>query len=228
MWAGTEFARCGKRLAALSVLAAGLSACSTFDFLGGGGPPPRIYEISPAPVTDIQAPSVAWQLVVEEPFAASAVNTDRIAARTGAFEFAYFAEVRWSDRAPKMVQALLVESFENSGKITAVGRQAIGLRSDYELKSELREFEVLLRGGKEAPPLVWVQMNFKLVEQPSARILASMTADGRVSATDDRMESIVKAFDEALGKVMRDAVVWTLRTGQANYRRGPRRFSEKE
>ncbi len=209
----------------LSLLAVGLGACGSFSLLGGGGPPPRIYEISPAPVFEPDLPAVSWQLVVEEPFAASAVNTDRIAARTGEFEYAYYADVRWSDRTPRMVQTVLVESFENSGRITAVGRQSIGLRSDYELKSELREFQVHLHKG--APPLVWIQMTFKLVDQPSAQIVASMTADGRAHAADDRMETIIKAFDEALGTVMQGAVAWTLKTGQAHYvRTGRRRLSE--
>ncbi|MFP3944235.1 MAG: ABC-type transport auxiliary lipoprotein family protein [Alphaproteobacteria bacterium] len=232
MQAGFEFAKRGRRaarFALLAVLAAGLSACGSLNLLGDSGPPPRIYEISPAPVVDSGLPTVSWQLVVGEPYAASAVNTDRIAVRTGAFEFAYYEGVRWSDRAPKMVQTLLVESFENSGKITAVGRQAIGLRSDYELKSDLREFQVHLGAEGGERPLVWVQMNFKLIEQPSAQIVASTTADGRAYAASGKMSAVVKAFDEALAQVMNQVVAWTLKTGQAHdARRKPRRLSERE
>lgn len=228
MTAGTEFARLGRRLAILTVLAVSVSGCGALGLLGGkSGPPPVVYEISTARAFKPEAPRVSWQLVVAEPYAASAINTDRIAARTGTYQYAYYSGVRWSDRAPRMVQTRLVASFENSGKITAVGRQAIGLRSDYELKSDLREFQVYLPGRKDGRPLVWVQMNLKLVKQPSAQIIASVTVDGRAYAASDSMGPIVSAFDEALGKVTQAAVTWTLRTGQEHYRRtGPHRLSE--
>ena len=40
-----------------------------------------------------------------------------------------------------MVQILVVEFFENAKKILGVGREQIGLRSDFVLKNELREFQ---------------------------------------------------------------------------------------
>ena len=58
---------------------------------------------------------------------------------------------------------LLVESFENTGKIVAVGRQAIGLRSDFNLKSELREFQAEYFGGAKIPT-VRVRINTKLIK----------------------------------------------------------------
>ena len=37
------------------------------------------------------------------------------------------------------LQTLIIESFENSGRIVAVGRESVGLRADFTLKTELRE-----------------------------------------------------------------------------------------
>mgnify|MGYP003345153382 CR=1 FL=1 len=47
------------------------------------------------------------------------------------------------------MQTLIIESLENSGKIVAVGRESVGLRADYILQSDLREFQAELdsRGG---------------------------------------------------------------------------------
>lgn len=214
MLAGTEFVIRGRRLAILAVLALGVSACGSLSLLGKAEPPPRNYDLAPHVTFEDDTPEVAWQLVVEEPFAASAVNTNRIAARTAASEFVYYRGVRWSDNAPRLVQSLLVESFEKSGKITAVGRQSIGLRSDYELKSDLREFQVQLTGGA---PEVLVRMNFKLVRQPSAEIVAFMTTESRAIAANDAMTAIIRAFEAALAAVMTDAVKWTLTTGAADH-----------
>jgi cholesterol transport system auxiliary component len=214
MLAGNHLATRGGQLAILAVLALGVSACGSLSLFGKAGPPPRNYDLSPQVTFAPGLPEVSWQLVVDQPYAANAIDTDRIAARTGASEIVYYKGVRWSDRAPRLIQGLLVESFEKSDRITAVGRQAIGLRSDYELKSDLREFQVDLTGGRAE---VLVQMNFKLVRQPSAQIVAFMTAEQRMPAADDTMSAIVLAFDAALGAVMGEAVNWTLTTGEAHH-----------
>ena len=81
-----------------------------------------------------------WQLIVEEPLAPTGLNTTRILLHRSAIELEYYARANWTDRAPAMVHTLIVESFENSSKIVAVGCESLGLRADYVLKLELREF----------------------------------------------------------------------------------------
>lgn len=194
-----------------AVLAApmGLAAC-------GGiipqAPPSNLYTLSPKTTFPPELPRANWQLVVEEPFAAGGLDTHRIAILTNPYEIKYYAEVRWAERAPRMVQTLLVESFENTGKIVAVGRQSIGLRSDFNLKSELREFQAELKEGSTAPE-VRVALNAKLIGQPRQQIVASANFERRVRAKDAAILSVVAAFDEALGQVLRETVQWTLQTG---------------
>lgn len=196
------------RAAGILALMAGLSACGFT--LPGGGPAPDIYELSPKSTFDENLPKVDLQLVLEEPSSARGIDTDRMALRPSPIEVKYFAGARWVDRAPRMVQLLLVESFENTGKIVAVGRQSIGLRPDYGVKSDLREFqaEYFEAGGL---PKIHVRLNIKLIKMPEARIVASHTFDQIAPASGKEITEIVKSFDETLGKVMRQSVEWTLR-----------------
>ncbi len=53
----------------------------------------------------------------------------------------YYANAAWTDRAPLMIQTLLVESLENSRRIVGVGRDPLSVRPTYVLQSELREFQ---------------------------------------------------------------------------------------
>ncbi len=46
---------------------------------------------------------------------------------------------------------------------------------------------------------------------PDRTIIANLTAERFVRAERPDLESIVAAFDEALGKVMREIVEWALR-----------------
>lgn len=202
----TRFAR-----AALGALALGLLAgCTGLATLGAVTEPIELYEISPKSTYDPDMPEITAQIVVEEPTAASAVNTDRIAVKPNAFQVEYFPRARWVDRAPLMVQTRLVESFENTGKVGSVGRQAIGLTSDYTLVSELREFQAMVRDDRSGPLSALVQLNIKIVKQPQGLIVASQSFGAEAEAASDDMTDVVAAFDDALGSTMRAAVVWTV------------------
>lgn len=202
-----------KKYAKLMVMMGLLSGCGLLE-LPGSGPAPDIYDLSPKNSFDEDLPSIDLQLIVEEPSSARGIDSDRIALRPSPIEIKYFAGARWVDRAPRMVQILLVESFENTGKIVAVGRQSIGLRPDFSVKSELREFqaEYSENGGL---PNIHVRLNVKLIKMPEARIIASRTFDQTEPASGKDISAIVQSFDETLGKVLRRSVEWTLREVRA-------------
>lgn len=192
------------------LLSTGLAAgCGTL--LPGTGPAPDLYNLTPKSTFPADLPKISQQLVIEEPLAAGGLDNFRIALRPSPTELTYFSGSRWTERAPTMVQTLMVESFENSNAITAVGRQAIGLSSDYSLKAELREFQAEHVGGGEGLQ-VRVRINAKLIRQPRQIIVASHSFESLVSVTGVGMRDIVEGFDRALGDVLKDLVEWTLRS----------------
>lgn len=187
-----------------------------------GGPAPDIYFLTPKSTFDEDTPKVDWQLVVEEPTAAKGIDTDRIAIAMSTLELKYLGGVRWADRAPRMVQELLIQSFENSKRIVSVGRQSLGLRSDFVLKTELREFQAEKAADGKGTK-VRVRMNLKLVRPVQGHIVASETIERVVDVPSDGVSVITPAFDQALGKVLKQAVSWTLKEGQQHYK--PKPFS---
>ena len=186
-----------------------ISACQLQ--VPGQGPPPRLYRLTPKSTFDTDLPTVDWQLLVEPPVVQAGLNTTRIALQRVAIQLEYYARANWTDRAPAMVQTLILESFENSERIVAVGREALGLRADFVLKIELREFQAIYENG--TAPGVRVVINAKLVQMPRRAIVASARFEHVAAAEADQLDQIVAAFDEALGKVLRDLVEWTLRSG---------------
>lgn len=197
-----------RALLAAGASALALSACESV--LPGRGPPPRLYRLTPKSSYP-DAPKVSWQLVVEPPAAQASINTPRIGLMLSPVRFDYYAQANWVDRAPLMVQSLIIESFDNSGAIIAVGRESIGLRPDYVLKSELREFQAEDQGDTH---LVNVALHVKLVQMPERQIVASAEFAHQVAAPPDVLEPVIEAFDKALGKVLKRVVVWTLTEGQ--------------
>ena len=191
------------------ILAAAAAGCANIEILPGQGAPAKLYTLSPKSTFADGLPTVPWQLVVEVPVAAESLNTSRIALRRDPLSLDFYGGVRWSERAPSLVQTLLVESFENSGKIVAVARKATDLRADYVLKTDLREFQA--EYSADGPPTVRVRINAKLVEMPQRTIIASHTAEATWRADGTTVRDVVYAFDTALGKVLKSIVEWALR-----------------
>jgi cholesterol transport system auxiliary component len=178
----------------------------------GQGPPPALYRLTPKSTFSEGLPVVDWQLVLEAPVADAGLSTTRVALQMSPTQLEYYALASWTDRAPLMVQTLMVESFENSRYIVAVGRESVGLRADYILKSELREFQAEYFHG--ALPSVRVAINAKLVKLPRRTIIGSESFEAVAPAKADTLSDIIFAYDEALGSVLKDLVEWTLTTGQ--------------
>lgn len=203
--------------------AGALAACSSI--LPGQGPPPRLFVLTPKSTFPKGLPTVDWQLIIEVPIAATGLDTTRISLQRDPMEHEYYAHAAWTDRAPTLVQTLIVESFENSGKIVAVGRESLGLRADFVLKSELREFQAEYYSPKGASniPSAHVKLGVKLVQMPERSIVGSRNFESRITAKADTLEAIVEAFDVALGKVLKELVAWTLVKGDEIDRQNPQR-----
>jgi cholesterol transport system auxiliary component len=196
------------RAAGLAAALMLLAGCS-LD-LPGSQPPPRLFSLTPKTTFSKDLPTVGWQLAVESPVAEAGLNTARVALNRKPLSLEYFERASWVDTAPHMVQTLLVQSFENTGKIIAVARQSVSLRADYSLITELREFQAEYRNGPA--PTTHVRITAKLVKMPQRTIIATTSSANRIPATSGRMDDVMEAFDEALGKSLKRIVEWTLRT----------------
>jgi cholesterol transport system auxiliary component len=196
------------RLAALALVPA---ASSCTSLIPGGGAPPQLYVLTRKSTFPPDLPRVSRQLLVDTPIAPAEIDTTRVALSRSPTTIDYFANAAWSDRAPAMVQSLLIESFEQTGKIPSVARDTAVLRADYILLPELRRFEARYQNG-EAPPTVLVRLLVRLIKMPERTIIGEDIAEGRETATANAMDAIVEAYNEALGSVMKRLVTWTLAT----------------
>lgn len=195
---------------ALSLVLSGLlTACAGNLLPGAGNDPPDLYVLTPKNTFPDDLPTVNWQLAIPPPVADAALNTARITLRQNPISLEYYARANWIDTAPRMIQTLLVESFENSGKIVGVGRQSVTLRADYSLLTDLREFQAEYLGA--GPPRVRVRLNAKMVKMPQRTILATETFEFLEPAASSDLQAVVSAFDVALGKTLKRIVEWSLK-----------------
>ncbi len=196
----------------LCAVFATLVGCAGNILPGTRTEPPKLYVLTPKSTFAPDLPKVDWQLTVDVPIAEASLNTARIALKRSPVTIEYYERANWIDTAPIMVQTLLVESFENSGRIMGVGRQSIAIRSDYTLITDLREFHAeYFRGGF---PEARVRLNAKLVRMPERVIVGVTTVERLQEAAGTDIVSVVEAFDTALGKTMKRVVEWALKTAR--------------
>lgn len=193
------------RRAFLLAVPAGLAACT--GPLGGGSPP-QLYTLTPVREFPPTLPRSTAQLLIEAPSAPGGLDSERIALKKSATSVDYFAGAAWTDRAPIVVQSLLVESFENTGKIAAIDRESLALRADFVLEPDLRDFTAIYSGSDM--PAVRVRIALKLVRLPEKQIVGLHTASADSPATENSVPAVVQAFDTALHQAIGDAVAWTL------------------
>lgn len=189
-------------------LALALSACSG-NLIGPSSPAPDLYVLHPQFGPLSTPASVTQQLVVAIPAANAALDTDRIALERGANLMDYYAQSQWTDRLPLLIQSLLVEGFEKSGRVAAVGREGAGIRADVILETEIRQFEAYYATADAAPD-IRVSLVAKLVGV-SNRSVINTTEVSRVSrAAANNLPSIVTAFTTAAGGALQELVGWTV------------------
>ncbi|NOD93841.1 hypothetical protein GS636_13700 [Ruegeria sp. HKCCD4884] len=201
-----------------------IGGCAGLGTLQQAAKPNDLYLLTPKSTFSSALPRIQKQIVVQEPTATAAVNTDQIAIQPTPYQVQYLPRARWVDRAPLIVQTLLVESYENSGKVAAVGRSTVGLRADYVIAPDLREFQGIVVEDTETGKKVRIEvrMNIKVIDEYEDKIIASSSFQENVVAASDQTPDLVKAFDLALGRAMRDAVEWSIRRINTHVANNPR------
>ena len=195
-----------------------LTGCADLNILPGQRQDPDYYRLTPKSTFDKDLPTVSWQLVVETPNANAGLSQLRIALMRNRVQIEYYARANWTDRVPQMLQTLTLESFDNSGHIVSVGRELIGLRADFLLRTEIREFQAEYF-HQDPRPHAHVAFASRLIAMPRREIVGNQSFSALVPAKADRIDDIIDAFDIALGDVLKDLVAWTLKSGQEVYTR---------
>jgi cholesterol transport system auxiliary component len=91
---------------------------------------------------------VPGRLSIEVTTATAGLNSARIALRQTPTTLDYYAGANWVDVVPVMVQNLLLESLDNTGRIDVLGREVVGVRADLALLTHVREFQAIRHRGR--------------------------------------------------------------------------------
>lgn len=206
----------GRLLAVL--LVAALGAGCTGGLIGPSNAPSTLYHLQAPSDFPETLDTPPWQLIIEEPLAKRAIDTNRMAIYDGPYALKYLADARWSDRAPRMVRDLITESFEYAGMQESTGRQTVAVQSNVALISDLRDFQARISsaGTASAQAVVTVRISAKLVWLDGQTVLAGAIFKAQENAPSDTPADVAAAMNTALQQVIRELVIWSTETASEN------------
>ena len=162
------------------------------------------------------SPSVVdWQLLIDTPRTSAALATTHIAVMPTPGVIEVYPQARWRDPAPDLLRSLLVQAFDQDGRIGGVSATESGLNGDYSLAIELRDFQAELAGTDTRAA---IRLSAKLFDRRSNRIVASRAFNQESPAAGSDVASAVAAFEQALDQLLPQIVDWTVQAGQDHAR----------
>jgi phospholipid/cholesterol/gamma-HCH transport system substrate-binding protein len=171
----------------------------------GGATPPRkvIYDLAAADGFATPRRPLQAGLVIAEPTATTRLQTQRFLFAGGEEREDDFANAQWSDGLPALIQARLLQSFENYDIAHAPVRADLGNEGGLRLLIDLRQFEIT-----GAPELrASIALSAKLVDSGHVRAACifqqSAPLDGLTPA------KAAAGFNRAFDTLVRELVSWT-------------------
>jgi cholesterol transport system auxiliary component len=172
----------------------------------GGGPAPSTFDLT-APRQGLrQTGNNRSVIVVAEPTAVFALDSERIVIRTSGGELTYLPKAQWSDRLPRLVQTRLIQTFENAGRV-GVGRPVDKLSGAYQLVLDIRAFEV-----REASRDAFVEIAGKLVRGGAGSVAGARLFSASTAVSAIEGAGVAQALDQSLARVMADITAWVSST----------------
>jgi len=181
------------RIAILAAAAALAAGC--FGSLKEPVPQPLVYRIG-APKLAAGAP-LAADLKIDVGQVAPGLDSSGIATRWPGQRLDYVAGARWAEELPQLLEAALVESLQDSGRLRSVQGDFGRFRVTHTLVVEVRRFEADYTGG--GLPVAQVELT-ATIGKTDRRVLASFTVSASESAAENRQTALVAALDAAFAR----------------------------
>ena len=166
---------------------------------------PMIYDLAAATDFPPSEKAIKAQLVVPDPSALILFDSQKILIRSDAGTYSNLDDAQWADNLPKLIQARIVQSFENAHQLNAVSRPLEQLTADYRLELVIQSFQIKAGPAPEA----MVGLTARLVSDKGT-IAGSRTFTASVPAKSAAASDAVAALNQAFSQVAGEIVRWTI------------------
>jgi phospholipid/cholesterol/gamma-HCH transport system substrate-binding protein len=167
--------------------------------------PPAVYDLAAASGFPDTQQTLAARLTVPDPTAILVFDTQNILVRAADGTFTNVENAKWADNLPKLMQARVLQSFENAHQLSAVDRGSDLAEGAYKLELGIRNFQISL-----APqPTAVVEFSARVVSD-KGEVAGARLFSASVPAKSERAADAVAALNAAFSKAAGELVTWTL------------------
>ena len=140
-----------------------------------------------------------------DPSALILFDTQKILIRSGAGTYSNISDAQWADNLPKLIQARIVQSFENAHQLSAVSRPLEQLTAQYRLELAIRSFQIAMDPSAHAV----VDVTARLVNDKGV-VAGARAFTASIPAKSIQAPDAAAALNEAFSQVAKEIVVWTV------------------
>jgi phospholipid/cholesterol/gamma-HCH transport system substrate-binding protein len=172
---------------------------------GGGTPVQKItYDLSAPQNLGPADKTIKGQLAIPEPTAVAMLETQRFLF-SPTQDYPAFTDALWADAIPKLLQAKLIESFENYDIAHAPLRMTDIGQADFQLLLDVRKFRI----ATDSQPAAEIGLSARIVDK-NGKVVASRLFEESRKFDKVEPEAAVTAFNDAFGKIAKDMIGWTV------------------
>jgi len=175
---------------------------------GGGVKSGRklVYDLHPATAFDGVARSLDSVFVVADPTAITRLQTQRFLFSPDQ-EVSGFDNAQWGDSLPTLVQARLIQSFENFDIAHAPLRADSGAEGLPRLLIDLRQFEIVSTPSPQAV----ISLSVRFVDE-TGHLKRARVFEGAIPIDTISPADAAAAFDKVFGGLQRQLIAWIAAT----------------
>ncbi len=175
----------------------------------GGAPAQKItYDLRAPQNLGSASKSIKGQLAIPEPTAVAMLETQRMLFSQPK-DYPDFADFVWADSIPKLVQARLIESFENYDIAHAPLRVADIGQTDFQLLIDVRRFRI----ATDSEPAAEIGLSARIVDK-NGKVIASRLFEDSQKFDNVEPPAAIAAFDDAFGRIAKEMIAWTVQALQ--------------
>ncbi len=174
---------------------------------GGGTPAQKItYDLRAPKDLGPAKKTLEGRLAIPEPTAVAMLETQRMLF-SPAKDYPGFADFLWADSIPKLLQARLIDSFENYDIDHAPLRAADIGQADYQLLLDVRRFRI----ATDDEPMVEIALSARLVDK-DGKVVASRLFEESQKLDKIEPPAAVEAFNAAFARLAKELISWTVQS----------------
>jgi phospholipid/cholesterol/gamma-HCH transport system substrate-binding protein len=172
---------------------------------GVTAPPAKItYDLRALQNAGPAGKTINVQWTIPEPTAVTMLETQRFLF-SPAQEYPGFAEAMWADSLPKLLQARLIESFENYDIAHAPLRAADIGQTEFQLLIDVRRFRVAV----DSKPIAEIALSARIIDK-NGKVVASRLFEESEKFDHVAPPEAAAAFSEAFGRIAKNMIAWTV------------------